>query len=216
MKAIIIPACGESLRWGGVNKLPVKVNEEPLIAESERRFAPYGKVTVFSHWPEVLAVCKNTIVPANHRWLAETILSSAPCWASDDVTIVAMGDVVWGEDSLRKLVADGNPSPFAIGHYSELYAFSFLPLQHQYVKDAMTTIVSYFAAGGEQRMAAVEARMPTYRALRGVPFETMPHPDPSSWENFYNITDFTVDIDTPDTLAEWRKMYAVEQANRCT
>jgi hypothetical protein len=200
MKSIIMTACGESARWGGQNKLLVNINGEPLIVQSVRRFSKYGTVTVMSHWPEIKARFPTAVTPDYHRWSAETLFFSEPYWSKDDLTVWAHGDVLWGERSLQKLFDPGNPSPFIIGHYSEAMGFTFMPSEHQRMRDTLLSIIYYFVDDGEQRMKEVGANMPLYRAIRGVPLDLMPHPDPATWPNFYNVTDGTVDLDTPDTL----------------
>jgi len=207
MTTIIIPACGESARWNGQNKLLADVNGEPLIKQSVRRFRERGIVIVMTHWPEVKKLFPyDCIEPKQHRWSAETLLASKPWWSQKGLTVWAHGDVLWGDDSFDRLFYPGNPSPFVIGHYSEALGFTFLPEQHTYMENALQSIITYFEDGGEARMGAIRATMPLYRAIRGVPFTRMPHPDPKTWPNFYNIRDNTVDLDTPETLAEWSRI----------
>jgi hypothetical protein len=201
-----MPSCGESARWNGQNKLTVEVGGEALIVQSARRLGKYGKVTVMTHWPEIRGRFPDAVTPKLHRWSAETLFYSEPYWSKDGLTVWAHADVLWGEQSLQKLFDPSNPSPFIIGHYAEAMGFTFLPTEHERMKKALQSIVGYFEAGGEQRMSAVSAKMPLYRSIRGVPFEQMPHPDPKTWPNFYNVQDETVDLDTPNSLAEWRRI----------
>ena len=192
-KIILIMAAGENKRWGDDCKQLVDIAGEPLIMRTIRQLrAMLFNPIVVTHNNEIKAVLDeekvDMIEPLFRYWLVESILSTVHYWKGR--MIILLGDVVWSDEALEKVLFDNRPVA-VYGTHAELYALCWdattIAMIPTFRKVRKHAIQSRSRAGSCGKLWNV------YRALEGKSLDK----HQLYYENnvFVPIEDWTIDID---------------------
>lgn len=145
MTTVIIPAAGNSTRWGRpYPKQMAQIGRESIIQRLVRQCHERDTVPiVLAHDAMLIAhLPTNTTLlnPARHRWLAETLESTRTLWQGR--MVILLGDVVFHPRLLNRIWTDGQPIQF-YGTPAEIYALVFMPGAYGIIDRAMRIALAY-------------------------------------------------------------------------
>lgn len=106
----VIPVFGEPLLQRTVRQVRSRMNNYPHIVSHQKCLRKYTT---------------NFVVPTNHRWDAETLLTVLPIWGSD-WTMVLLGDVLYTDELMDTIYKQREKFHYHFyGTNSEIFAISF-------------------------------------------------------------------------------------------
>jgi choline kinase len=122
---IFILAAGKAERWNGAVKQLAPIGNETVIDRTIRMLKD-NDVSVLTRNEHMLNWEMQHMIlrPENNDTILNTVLSSRDEW-DDDETIFLMGDVVWTQDALDKVLEPIDKSCQFYGSWDEHFAFRF-------------------------------------------------------------------------------------------
>ena len=213
----IILCQGDGARWGnflGTRKHFIRPEGGMrLVERTVHQFMPHGQVTVVGPDEEYRIPGSRLAVLSNPQpWGSniDKLVACEPVWATEDRTIILMGDVWYSDEAVRSIARHQSdayhvwrrpgPSRFTGHPYDETFAVSFGPTQHRAVMDAAVATHRLATTGRAKDSflrlhLGLMAGLTAAQAVRG---EAVAECGMQT-----HIDDWTDDFDTPADYVNW-------------
>lgn len=132
----LILAAGEAERHNGGNKPLLIVNCETLLDRTVRLFRKHcSKLTIVTHRADIAHPGCEYLMPSNRERVTNTLLSTRSLW-SDEMTLVLLGDVYYGDGAPQTMLSSARGAE-AFGEGCNIHGLTILAGANSYLAERL-------------------------------------------------------------------------------
>ncbi len=190
------------------------IDNEPIIHRTSRLAKSYSDVVIVAKDNDYQNEFSDIYIPnLSQEFLdCDKFLSSRSLWNNSGRTVILYGDCFFTNQAIKTIMEYKEKdwtffyrfggSKLTGCKYGEIFAFSFMPSQHENIEQKLM----WLAGLGETKQVWRTGGWEAYRVLSGAKtvFDIERH---AEYRNFVSINDWTEDFDLPEDYDNWTKNY---------